>query len=114
MALRVPILPALLITLGTLLPATAASADPVTIGSIRIGGLMMWGDAGFRVGDITVSIAGSGFRSPGYECFICGPGSTLSLGGSLSDLDGSVAFSTPSFRLPDVLPPVGSVWTVTL
>ena len=73
----------------------------------------MWGSGGFARGSESVSVAGLGYVHAG-TCRPCGAGSTLSLLTNLSDLNGSVSISSPDFRLPDVMPAVGTRWTITM
>ena len=102
----------LMAILGLLLP-TQSQADPIATGSVRLSGPLMSGGGGFSSGDLRVSVSGSGFVEAGYLCFPCPAGTVVSLAGSLSDLDGSVAFESARFRLPDAIEP-GVRWTVKM
>ena len=101
-----------MVILGLALPCEIR-AEPIAIGSLRLSGPAMSGAGVFTKGDLQVSVSGSGFVEAGLLCFPCAAGTVVSLSGSLSDLDGSVSFDSPSFRLPDEIEP-GVRWTVTM
>lgn len=109
---RVPFVCIAVAILGVLLP-TESRGEPIATGSVRLSGPLMSGAGGFTLGDLQVSVSGSGFVEAGYLCFLCPPGTMVSLSGSLSDLDGFVSFESPSFQLPDSIEP-GVRWTITM
>jgi hypothetical protein len=98
--------------LGALLP-TETRADPIAVGSLTMSGPGLSGAGVFTKGDLRVSVSGSGFVEAGLLCFPCATGTVVSFTGSLSDLDGFVAFDSPSFRLPDEIEP-GVRFTVSM
>ena len=98
--------------LGLSLPSQIR-AEPIAVGSLRLSGPGLSGAGVFSKGDLQVSVSGSGFVEAGLLCFPCATGTVVSFSGSLSDLDGSVGFDSPSFRLPDDIEP-GVRWTVRM
>ena len=101
-----------LTVVGCLLP-TETRAEPIAVGSLTLSGPLLSGVGVFTKGDLRVSVSGSGFVEAGAVCFPCRTGTLVSLSGSLSDLDGSITFDSPSFRLPEVIEP-GVRWQIAV